>query len=79
MQFGASIFIWASPFSDDKIDHLVEKIKNFGFDLIELCIENPDIINPGKVRKAIVKANIGAAVYGAFGPKRDVSSKDESI
>jgi D-psicose/D-tagatose/L-ribulose 3-epimerase len=79
MQFGASTFIWASPFSDDKIDYLVEKIKNFGFDLIELCIENPDIINPEKVRKAIVKANIDAIVCGAFGPMRDVSSKDESI
>lgn len=79
MQFGASTFIWASPFSDDKIDYLVGKIKNFEFDLIELCIENPDIINPEKVRKAILKANIGAIVCGAFGPMRDISSKDESI
>ena len=79
MQFGASTFIWTSPFSDEKIGYLVEKIKNFGFDLIEVCIEDPDIINPEKVKKAAKEANISVIICGAFGPKRDVSSKDESI
>jgi len=79
MQFGASTFIWVSPFSNDKIDFLVEKVKNFGFDLIELCIEDPAIINPQKVREATQKASIGAIACGAFGPDRDISSEDVGI
>ncbi len=78
MQFGASTFIWVSPFSDDKI-YLIKKIKDFGFDLIELCIEDPDIINPETTRKSINESGIGAIVCGAFGPERDVSSEDENI
>ena len=40
MRYGASTFIWVSPFSNKTLD-LVDRIKDFGFDLIEVCIEDP--------------------------------------
>ena len=44
MQFGASTFIWVSPFSNKTLD-LIDRVKAFGFDLIEVCVEDPDTID----------------------------------
>ena len=46
MKFGASTFIWASPFSNDTLD-LVDKVARLGFDLIEVCVEDPATIDTG--------------------------------
>ena len=40
MQYGASTFIWVSPFSNKTLD-LIDKVKEIGFDLIEICVEDP--------------------------------------
>ncbi len=78
MRFGASTFIWASPFSNKTLD-LVDKAKDFGFDIIEICIEDPSTIDPAAIRGRMEKVGIAATVCGAFGPDRDLSSDDESV
>jgi D-psicose/D-tagatose/L-ribulose 3-epimerase len=78
MKFGASTFIWVSPFSNKTLD-LIGKVKDFGFDLIEICIEDPATIDTAAVGKRLAKEGIGATVCGAFGPDRDLSSDDASI
>ena len=40
MRFGASTFIWESPFGDDKL-HLAQRVASLGFDTLEICIEDP--------------------------------------
>jgi D-psicose/D-tagatose/L-ribulose 3-epimerase len=78
MQFGASTFIWVSPFSDKTLD-LIDKVAAFGFDIIEICIEDPVTINPDRIRPRLEKAGIRATICGAFGPDRDLSSDESSI
>jgi hypothetical protein len=39
MQFGASTFIWVSPFSNKTLG-LIKKVREMGFDIIEICIED---------------------------------------
>lgn len=75
MKFGASTFIWASPFSNATLD-LVDKVADLGFDLIEVCVEDPSTIDTAAIRKRIERAGIGATVCGAFGPDRDMSADD---
>lgn len=75
MRFGASTFIWASPFGTDTLD-LIEKVKGFGFDLIEICVEKPESIDPDLIRARLRQADLKALVCGAFGPDRDMSSHD---
>jgi D-psicose/D-tagatose/L-ribulose 3-epimerase len=36
MRYGASTFIWVSPFSNKTLD-LLDKAKAFGFDILEIC------------------------------------------
>ncbi len=78
MQFGASTFIWASPFSNETLD-LVDKVARLGFDLIEVCVEDPATIDTAAIRKRCEAAGIGATVCGAFGPDRDMSADDPAV
>jgi D-psicose/D-tagatose/L-ribulose 3-epimerase len=78
MLFGASTFIWVSPFSNENL-WLVKKVKQFGFDLIEICIETPNVIDPFKVKVELDIVGIGAIVCGAFGPNRDISSNEQTV
>jgi D-psicose/D-tagatose/L-ribulose 3-epimerase len=78
MRFGASTFIWASPFSNDTLD-LVDKVARIGFDLIEICVEDPATIDTRAIRSRADAAKIGTTVCGAFGPDRDMSADDPSV
>jgi D-psicose/D-tagatose/L-ribulose 3-epimerase len=78
MKFGASTFIWVSPFSSETLD-LVDKVATLGFDLIEVCIEDPATIDTAAIRRRIEAAGIGATVCGAFGPDRDMSADDAAV
>lgn len=78
MRFGASTFIWASPFSNATLD-LVDKVAGMGFDIIEICVEDPATIDPEAIRRRADAAGIKTTVCGAFGPDRDMSADDPAI
>jgi D-psicose/D-tagatose/L-ribulose 3-epimerase len=78
MQYGASTFIWTSPFSSRTLD-LIDHAKSLGFDIIEICVEDPDTIDPPSIRRRAGQVGIAATVCGAFGPTRDLSSEHETI
>ena len=75
MRFGASTFIWESPFGDDTL-HLAQHVANLGFDTLEICIEDPARVSADAVRRAAVEAGVTIAVCGAFGPDRDISHEE---
>jgi len=78
MKFGASTFIWVSPFSNQTLN-LIDKVKNIGFDYLEICIEDPETIDVAAIRNHLNKTGVQALVCGAFGPNRDISSEDVAI
>ncbi len=78
MKFGASTFIWTSPFSNRSLD-LIDKAKTLGFELIEICVEDPTTIDASAIRSRMKSVGIGATVCGAFGPDRDLSSNDQAV
>jgi D-psicose/D-tagatose/L-ribulose 3-epimerase len=78
MQYGASTFIWVSPFSNNTMD-LLYKAKAFGFDILEVCVEDPDTIDAASTRAHAEKAGVALTICGAFGPSRDLSSEDAAV
>jgi D-psicose/D-tagatose/L-ribulose 3-epimerase len=78
MKFGASTFIWVSPFSNDTLP-LIDKVRDFGFDYIEICVEDTATIDTTAIRARLDEAGINALVCGAFGPDRDISSDDANV
>lgn len=77
MQLGANTFIWRSPFSTSTDIDLLEKVKEMGFDVIEVAIEDPYLVNITELKAAADANGLGVVVCGAFGPGRNISSLDK--
>jgi D-psicose/D-tagatose/L-ribulose 3-epimerase len=74
LHFGASTFIWASPFGTDTLD-LIDKVKSLGFDFIEICVERPETIDTDLILARLRETDLKALVCGAFGTDRDMSAE----
>ena len=78
MQFGVSTFLWASPFTSSSFD-LVYKIKEMGFDIIEVAVEKQELIDWVKLKEIVKETGLNVTISGAFGLERDISSDDPNI
>lgn len=78
MKFGVSTFLWVSPFNIHTFD-LVNKIKNMGFDIIEVPVENTSLIDWPKLKELVTDLDLKVTISGAFGLERDISSQDPII
>jgi len=79
MRFGINTFLYTSPFTDKEVG-LFKRFKKWGFDSVEIAIEDPAHINPQFVKSAAEKVGIQiGAVCAAMGPGRDFrgSVKDQ--
>jgi D-psicose/D-tagatose/L-ribulose 3-epimerase len=74
-QFGISSFVLASPFTDQDGSQF-DYAKEMGFDLIEVCIEDPAQLSTAFLLTEKERAGLPISVCGAFGPDRDVSHED---
>jgi len=71
MRFGLHTFIYASPFTNESV-HLFKKLKNWGFDSVEIPIEDPSHVDPKFLKAAAAKAGIAiGSICAAMGPGRD--------
>ncbi|MFH5886088.1 sugar phosphate isomerase/epimerase family protein [Halalkalibaculum sp. DA3122] len=75
VSFGVSTWVWLSPFKTESVA-LLPKIKEMGFDVVEIPVEDPTIIDGKRVKEALEKYDLKPVVCGAFGPSRDLTSKD---
>ena len=72
MRFGINTFLFVSPFNDAQTK-LFRRFKEWGFDSVEIAIEDPSHINPALVRKALDKAGLACgSVCACMGPDRDL-------
>jgi D-psicose/D-tagatose/L-ribulose 3-epimerase len=78
IQFGASTFIWVSPFSTAHFD-LLPKVKEMGYDIIEVAVEDKDLIDWPRLKTLAQDMGLKITISGAFGPDRDISSDDPAI
>lgn len=78
IQFGASTFIWVSPFDTGSF-HLVKKIKEMGYDILEVAVEDKDLIDWPKLKQMVKDEGLQVTISGAFGPDRDISSVDPAV
>lgn len=72
MKFGINTFLFVSPFTTKSVT-LFKKIKAWGFDSVELAIEDPSHIDAVKVKEALDRNGLTCcSICGAFGPDRDL-------
>lgn len=75
MLFGASTFIWVSPFSTENVD-LLTKVKTMGYDILEIAVEDTSIIDWELIKDIARDLDLKITISGAFGAERDISSTE---
>ena len=71
MRFGINSFLFTSPFTTES-SRLFKTFKRWGFDTVEIPIEDPAHIDPVKVKAAADKAGLAiGSVCACMGPGRD--------
>jgi D-psicose/D-tagatose/L-ribulose 3-epimerase len=79
IQYGVSTWLWTSPFMTGSIDTLFPKIAAFGFDAVEIAVEDPALIDAEILKNALKQYNLKPVICGAFGASRDFTSDDVSL
>lgn len=79
IRFGASTWLWTSPFHTGIADELFRKVASMGFDAVEIAVEDPDLIDPSVVAELLDRHGLQALVCGAFGPDRDLTHEDTAV
>jgi D-psicose/D-tagatose/L-ribulose 3-epimerase len=76
--FGVSTWLWTSPFNRETIA-LFPKIKSYGYDAVEIPVEDPALIDLDLVKKALADQGLNPIICGAFGPSRDLTHDDPAF
>jgi D-psicose/D-tagatose/L-ribulose 3-epimerase len=72
MRIGINSFLFVSPFTTQSTS-LFKKFKNWGFETVEIPIEDPSHIDPKKLKAAAAKAGLAiGSVCACMGPGRDL-------
>lgn len=79
IKFGVSTWLFTSPFQTASIQELFPKIADMGYDVVEIAVEDPGLVDGDKVKRALEKYQLKAAVCGAFGPTRDLTHDDPAV
>lgn len=71
MRFGINSFLFVSPFTTKSVS-LFPKFKKWGFDSVEIPVEDPSHIDPAKVKAALDKNGlVCGSICACMGPGRD--------
>ncbi|TLV00726.1 sugar phosphate isomerase/epimerase family protein [Dyadobacter luticola] len=72
MKFGINTYLFASPFTNESVSYF-QKFKEWGFDFVEIAVEEPENIDPVFVKKALDGSGLECcSVCAATGPGRDL-------
>ena len=76
---GANIWIWESPITDRAIAEVAPRVKELGFDLIELPVEEPGAWDPARAAGLLAELGLGAGVCCVMPPGRDLAVDDAEV
>src|SRR5437762_1769114 len=72
MRFGINTFLFTSPFTNEST-RLFKQFKRWGFDTVEIPVEDPAHIDPRQVRRELDKSGLACgSVCACMGPDRDL-------
>jgi D-psicose/D-tagatose/L-ribulose 3-epimerase len=78
MRFGINTFLYTFPFTNESTK-LFKTFKKWGFDTVEIAIDDPAGFDPAYVKAELDKAGLACgSVCGCFGPDRDLRGTPEA-
>jgi D-psicose/D-tagatose/L-ribulose 3-epimerase len=79
MKFGVNTFVWVSPCTTDALKDLAPRVKAMGFDILEISVENPALIDAKAARDILKKNQLEGIICGVFGPDRNMGSENPEV
>ncbi|HET8735040.1 MAG TPA: sugar phosphate isomerase/epimerase family protein [Pricia sp.] len=76
--YGVSTWLWQSPFTTESVS-LFPKIRQMGFDAVEIPVEDPSLIDGTTVKEALDANGLKGLVCGVFGPTKDLTADDPAL
>ncbi|MFC7615641.1 sugar phosphate isomerase/epimerase family protein [Actinokineospora soli] len=71
-RIGVNTWVWASPLDDATLAALAARVAAWGFDLLELPVENTGDWDPARAAKVLGEHGIGASVCLVMPPGREL-------
>jgi D-psicose/D-tagatose/L-ribulose 3-epimerase len=76
---GVSTWVWASPLDDRTLVELAAKVAGWGFDVIELPVENPGDWDPAAAARVLADQGLRATVCLVMPPGRELVDASASV
>jgi D-psicose/D-tagatose/L-ribulose 3-epimerase len=76
VQLGVCTWVWTAPLRDADVPPRAAGARGLGFDVLEICVEDPALVSAGALAAAREETGIAYSVCGAFGPDRDLAHAD---
>jgi D-psicose/D-tagatose/L-ribulose 3-epimerase len=79
MKFGVNCWVWSSPVTTKVLKQLAPKVRDMGFDWIEIPLEGIGDLDYAEGAKIIADHGLGVSTCAAMGPDRDLIHPDVAI
>lgn len=79
MKFGVSLWLWTAPVTNEVIESYAPKIAGFGFDTVEIPLEDPATLDCKAARKVVEENGLTLTTCAAMGGGRDLVHPDSSV
>jgi D-psicose/D-tagatose/L-ribulose 3-epimerase len=78
MKLGANTWIWTSPLTDEGLAELAPRLRDWGFDIVELPVEQLGDFSAERAAEVLASHGLGASVAVAMAPGRELCGADAS-
>lgn len=69
---GVSTWVWTSPLDDDDLATLAARVSGWGFDVLELPVENPGDWDPARAAAVLTDEGLTATICLVMSPGREL-------
>jgi D-psicose/D-tagatose/L-ribulose 3-epimerase len=76
---GANTWIWVSPLTDERLASIAPRVRAFGFDAIELPIENLGDWDPARTVETLHQHHLTPTTCAVMSPERDLVTNDSAV
>jgi len=75
-RLGVNTWVWTSPLTDERLADLAPRVRDWGFDVIELPVEHPGDWDPARAGELRASLGLGATVALVMGDGRELVATD---
>ncbi len=75
-KLGANTWIWVSPLTDERLTQLAPRVRDMGFDVVELPVEQLGDWSPEHAAEVLAEHGLGASIAVAMAPGRELCGAD---